>query len=304
MPDTHLAGCLQQLTEHIDDWCTAEVCVDRDLRLVRNVALAGRHSRNGYRYSEAALRDAVGLYEHKPVFLDHAANVARPYERSTRDLAGSIVGPRFEHGRIRGDIQLLDTEAGRTLLALVEANGPGVGMSHVVLASRSPDGALVEKIHAVVSVDAVVFPATTSTFGEQTAPESPADDQSAGSEVAELRRQLEAALAERDRLHGELAQAQADCRAARTCCEVEDLLREAALPDWAVTDLLRRQLAAAQTAEDRRALLAERRQLLGRLRVYPPASGERADDAQPRASDSAILAVFKRRRARFAWGRG
>jgi hypothetical protein len=153
------------LIEHVADW-RAGMSVERDERLVRNVALAGLESRNGYRYSDAALREAARLYEHKPVFLDHAADTSRPQERSTRDLVGSVVHPRYEEGRIRGDIRVLDTESGRTFLALVEDDTPGVGMSHVVLAERSADGATVERIRDVVSVDAVVGPATTRTFRE------------------------------------------------------------------------------------------------------------------------------------------
>ncbi len=173
MTTTTTEAPLQQLTEHVDDWRTPDLLVDAANRLVRHVALTGVHSRNGYRYSEQALRQAIPLYENKPVFLDHAANFSRPYDRSTRDLAGSIVEPRYQDGRIRADIQLLDTEAGRTFLALAEANRPAVGMSHVILAHRSSDKSIVEEIHDVVSVDAVVFPATTSTFREQTDEQPP-----------------------------------------------------------------------------------------------------------------------------------
>src|SRR5690606_29164537 len=72
----------------------------------------------------------------------------------------------YESGRIRGDIRVLDTDSGRTFLALAESNAPGVGMSHVVLAERSQPDGTVDRIHDVVSVDAVVFPATTRTFRE------------------------------------------------------------------------------------------------------------------------------------------
>ena len=156
----------QSLTEHIADWNTHEVRVDPQNRLVKNVALTGLESRNGYRYAEEALRDALPLYENKPVFLDHAASRTQPHQRSTRDLVGSVVHVRYEAGRIRGDIRVIDTEAGRTFFALAESNGPAVGMSHVILAEKSADGLLVEKIHEVVSVDAVVFPATTQSFLE------------------------------------------------------------------------------------------------------------------------------------------
>ena len=166
MTTAALYNNVQQLFEHIHDWRTPDVLVDQSRRIVHNIALTGRDSKNGYSYSEQALRQAVSLYENKPVFLDHATNISRPHERSTRDLAGSIVNPRYAEGRIRSDIQLLDTEAGRTFLALAESKSPAVGMSHVVLAERSDDRSVVEVIHDVVSIDAVVFPATTSTFSE------------------------------------------------------------------------------------------------------------------------------------------
>ncbi|MDQ3330501.1 MAG: hypothetical protein M3552_07595 [Planctomycetota bacterium] len=161
----------EHLTEHVSDWRDA-VVVERENRTIRNVALAGAASKNGYRYSESALKAATPLYENVPVFLDHPSSPHRPRDRSARDLAGSVSKARYEAGRLRGDLHTLDTEAGRTLLALAEADGPGVGMSHVVLAERSSDGAIVERIVEVVSVDAVAFPATTSTFRESVADEA------------------------------------------------------------------------------------------------------------------------------------
>ncbi len=155
----------EHLTEHVADWRSA-IVVEQATRTIRNVALAGPESKNGYRYSERSLKEAASLYENVPVFLDHPASPQRPRDRSARDLAGSVTNARYEAGRLRGDLKTLDTEAGRTLLALAEADGPGVGMSHVVLAERSRDGATVERIVEVVSVDAVAFPATTSTFRE------------------------------------------------------------------------------------------------------------------------------------------
>lgn len=156
---------LQPLTEQVADW-RAEVTVDFEQRQVRNIVLSGGVSRNGHRYTEEALRDAVSKYDQKPVFLDHAANVAKPFDRSVRDLVGIIAEPVFVDGRVRGNINVFDTEAGRTFLALMESRSPAVGMSHVVLAQRGTNPQIVERIHDVVSVDAVVFPATTNGFHE------------------------------------------------------------------------------------------------------------------------------------------
>ncbi|QDT52151.1 hypothetical protein Pan44_01600 [Caulifigura coniformis] len=156
---------VSRLREQVADW-RAVAEFDQSARLLRNIALSGCESKNGYRYSESALRRAARLYDQKPVFLDHAGQAVEAAARSTRDLVGSIVNPRFDAGRLRGDVRVLETESGRTFLALVEGNTPGVGMSHVVLAQRSVDGTTVERIEDVISVDVVVRPATTSTFRE------------------------------------------------------------------------------------------------------------------------------------------
>lgn len=156
----------QPMTEQVTDWRAADVTVDFTERLVKNIVLSGGVSKNGHRYTDEALRNAVAKYDQKPVFLDHASNVSKPFDRSTRDLVGSVTQPRFEQGRVRGDIQVLDTEAGRTFLALMEGRSPAIGMSHVVLAQRGSNPQIVEQIHDVVSVDAVVFPATTNGFHE------------------------------------------------------------------------------------------------------------------------------------------
>jgi len=168
MSDTHNDPRWEPLTEHIQDWRTDDLQIDASSRLVQNIVLCGAVSRNGHRYTTEALQAAVSLYNHKPVFLDHAANTAKPYERSTRDLVGSVQNARYHAEQIVGDIQVLDTEAGRTFLALLAAENSPVGMSHVVLAQRELQTQRVEKIHDVVSVDAVVFPASTRGWREST----------------------------------------------------------------------------------------------------------------------------------------
>ena len=160
-------------TEQISDWKTTQLTIDHDTGIVHNVALAGRHSRNGYQYTEEALKKAVEIYNGKPVFLDHSAKPSAPRLRSTRDFVGTIVNSRYSDNRIRSDIQTLKTEAGRTFLSLAESKSSTLGMSHVVLAERSDNGLQVEKIHDVISVDAVVFPATAATFQESWSFEEP-----------------------------------------------------------------------------------------------------------------------------------
>jgi hypothetical protein len=289
MPDVALAHC-QPLTEHIQDWNTQEMRVDRENRIVLNVALTGPESTNGYRYSEQALIEGLPLYENRPVFLDHPHSHTQPHRRSTRDLVGSVVHVRYEDGRIRGDIRVVDTEAGRTFLALAESNGPAVGMSHVILAQKSPDGKVVEKIHEVVSVDAVVFPATTKSFHEQ--------HQAGGAEsLSEANARL---TEERGRLEDHIAELKAELAELRSLREVETLLEEARLPAAAVTDVFRRQLLMAPSSEARRMLLEERRlviESLSRSSILP-LSQERRDDPSrfsTAPTDDQLIAALRRR---------
>lgn len=273
------------LVEQSVDW-RSEARVERAARLVRNVALAGPESKNGYRYADAALRAGAVLYDRKPVFLDHAADARRPHERSTRDLVGSITEPRFEGGRIRGDIAVLDTEAGQTFLSLVESEAPGVGMSHVVLAERGGDGMVVERIHDVISVDAVIGPATTTTFRESV---NPATVEESGS--SEL---LAGLRAERDRLAARVAvlerqQAETDRRLA-----VERELAASGLPDFAVTPAFVEQLRGVDDV-GRVRLIAERRELIGRCTSAAPRSVERGNSTT-RDDRSAFVAAIRGRR--------
>lgn len=251
----------QPITERIADWRTDRVVVDRQLRLVSNVALTGAKSRNGYEYTDAALHDAVSLYENKPVFLDHATDGRRPQSRSTRDLVGSIINPRFERGRIRGDIRVLDTESGRTFLTLAEDETPHVGMSHVVMAVRSRNGKSVERIEEVISVDAVVFPATTETFHESHARFTEEFLDRLESENERLTNECETLK------HELLRQAEID--------RVNRLLRESSLPSYAVSEGFREQLMESADDTQRRTLIAERQALIDASRRVAPVSRER-----------------------------
>ncbi len=344
---------LSTLVEHVADWHT-QLQVDRTNRFVRNVALTGGTSKNGYRYTEQALKNAVSLYERRPVFLDHAADKSRPQERSTRDLVGSIVNPRWESGRIRGDIRVLDTDSGRTFLALADSDAPGVGMSHVVLAERGKTDGAVARIHDVVSVDAVVFPATTTTFREsqrasesagnsatatcnhgpedvsspspstpsppspfpslppssldressrqgavassQGAQESEGEDGDSDFESLDgrlLDERFEQLLTERDELLALLHDERLRQSVAHREQTIAELLSESELPDYAVTETFRRQLAVADDAL-RRELLQERQRLVETARRRPPLSRERAAPSDTLPPDALFVATLKR----------
>jgi hypothetical protein len=286
---TNLDRELIAITEQIADWRTDDLEVRLNERLISHVLLSGGTSKNGYRYAEAALREAAALYERKPVFLDHAANLAKPYDRSMRDLAGWVAEARYLNGCIVGQIQVLDTEAGRTLLALTSSPTPAVGMSHVILARKSADGTLVEKIHDVISVDAVVFPATTSGFREQAplpaggeaASESETARQEVERKLEELRSELEQLSTERDDWRRRCEEFEADA----ALREIDRQLAATGLSDELITSSLRERLRAAPDSAARSRLIAEHQQFVIRCRQRSPCSHpRRAPDADRDAS--------------------
>ena len=230
------------------------------------MALCGPASRNGYRYPEAVLRAAAPLYEGKPVFLDHpgvgTGGALAGRGRSARDLAGSVRNVRFEGGRLRGDVAALETEAGRTFLALAAGNVPDLGMSHVVLAERTADGAEVTRIERVLSVDAVAYPATTHRLHEQ------------GRLKESLPPGEQVPAGDRDSLVADLAAVRAELAAAKAALAgvrgADAAVEAAGLPAWAATAAFRACLAAAPADADRRALAEDRAALIDRLRVAAP----------------------------------
>lgn len=277
-----------RLTEQFP--CEEELCVEASRRLVGNVALAGRRSRNGYEYTVESLEAAVDLYNGKPVYLDHSTDRQRTGERSPRDLVGAIENARFENDRIRGDIRVVDTETGRMFLGLVASRTPGVGMSHVVLAERSRDGQRVERIEEVISVDVVMNPATTSTFKESCRPGASLENGEAAEERMAAIEREKAALQERVRdLEHQLAQRTREVTALT-------LLAESGLPSEAVSRCFREQLLSAATPQACRSLIEDRLALLppARLSGTPQAhSMERA--AAGLLSDELFVAALRGR---------
>jgi len=161
-------------------------------------------------------------------------------------------------------------------------------MSHVVLAQRGGDPQLVERIHEVVSVDAVVFPATTSSFRETVElPDSweafVEQFDAAQTELTQLREQLQDARADRVRLQEQLAELTRRNR-------IRDELRAAGLPEFAITPAFEGQLEHIENDLLRHRLIAERVELSRRLRPSVPASQSR-QHGQNASDDAFIRAV-------------
>jgi hypothetical protein len=134
--------------------------------IISGVHLVGLQSSNymegqdkPYTYDEAALREAVGMYNGKDVNLDHGFGISR----SIKDKIGIVEGANYREGKgIYGDIKLNTSHPMWESIKWWVANAPDkLGMSHVVAGKYNEDTNAVNKVNEVFSVDIVSNPSTT-----------------------------------------------------------------------------------------------------------------------------------------------
>lgn len=276
-----------------------ETSVDRDQRVIRDVSLLGRTSRNNRTYSSTAMREAAEQHNNIGVFLDHPTKTEereRGGTRSVRDLAGRVTRATVEGDRVKGDIQVAEGSEGDKILSLAEQMPGVVGFSHRAKGKirRGEDGDVVESVEAVHGADLVTDPATVSGLFEQIEDDTQQEDEMDGlaeldadtlrEERPDLVEQIresedEADLAEENqKLREELDRLRAE-QAEREHRElVDDKIDESGLPDRAVTDTFRESLMEADEEDKIDALIADRRELVEAARKGGPTSKSRDPD--------------------------
>lgn len=145
--------------------------IDRDAGVIRDVRILGTTSRNGREYTEAAMRDATGLYENADVHIDHRLSEKEP-ERGLWEAFGVLKNVRYvpEQKALRGDLHYLKThEAAAKILERIERWPETIGLSHEAYGDTRREGStlVVDKITEVRSVDLVRDPATNATLFEE-----------------------------------------------------------------------------------------------------------------------------------------
>jgi hypothetical protein len=162
------------LQEYVDSGAQ-RLRVDRAAGVIRGVKLLGLVSRNGRRYRESALTDAVELYEGAKVNINHPKG--HPLSpRDYQDRLGVVRGVEFRAGQgLFGDLHFNPNHTLSEQLVWDAEHAPqNLGMSHNVLARTKRDGdqTVVEAITKVQSIDLVADPATTSGLYEHAEPDS------------------------------------------------------------------------------------------------------------------------------------
>jgi hypothetical protein len=241
---------MSELLQEYVDSRQQRLRVDREAGVIRGVKLLGLASRNGRRYREGALIEAVALYEGAKVNINHPKG--HPLSpRDYQDRLGVVRGVQFRSGEgLFGDLHFNPKHALSEQLVWDAEHAPqNVGMSHNVLARTSRDGddTVVEAITKVQSIDLVADPATTSGLYEHVAAGGPPVESATGEPpvttvatltleqlqehrpdlVAQLERMHQAELAE---VRGRLEEMAAQEAVSRRRERVLQLLQEHNLP--------------------------------------------------------------------------
>lgn len=153
-----------------------EAQFDPNTRTLRNVGLisAGKSLNKRY-YSEAVLQNAVSVFEGSKSFDSHAKG-----ERRVGELTGWYENVRFDNGKLKADRHFLPTNAGKDVMAVVEAilngaprNLAGLSINAVGTGKMQKldgeDYLHIESISAANSVDDVVSPAAGGSYVESAA---------------------------------------------------------------------------------------------------------------------------------------
>lgn len=139
--------------------------IDKDQSVIKGVKILTPKSRNGYKYSPEAIREAIPLYEGVRVSIDHPSRETAARPRSVRDTWGTVKNVTVDHmNEMWGDLHYLTHHPMTVqLLEMAEKMPEHFGLSHNADGKPEFRGneEVITKIMKVRSVDLVCNPATT-----------------------------------------------------------------------------------------------------------------------------------------------
>ena len=155
--------------ELLETVCGGDPQVDRQAGVIRQVKILGRVSRNGRRYSERALREAAERYVGVGVNLNHPDRRRVGNPRAIEEGFGWLENVQVLSEGVFGDLHFFRTHPQAAMICEAAERRPErFGLSHVAEGdvSVSSQGAIVESIRRVLSVDVVQNPATSTGLFE------------------------------------------------------------------------------------------------------------------------------------------
>lgn len=163
---------------------SAPLKIDREAGVIFGVKILGftspnnhglREATKGTRYTEAAMRQALPLYEGVKVRTDHPDKSKPNVERSTYESFGKLQNVRLEQSGMFGDLHYLKSHPLANAVIEDVDRGMGVfGLSHNATGEgQVREGVYtIEHIPAVLSVDLVDSPATNRNLWESVMPQT------------------------------------------------------------------------------------------------------------------------------------
>lgn len=159
-----LPGCVR-LLERVS---TRINSVDRDAGVLKDVKVLGYQSANNRTYSREAVKKARGMYEGRPVNINHGQRGAAG-DRAVADRFGQLRNVRLTDDGLIGDLHYLKSHAMAPVVVEAAERMPDCfGLSHNAEGRvRHVSGKnVVDEISRVHSVDLVSDPATTKSLFE------------------------------------------------------------------------------------------------------------------------------------------
>lgn len=143
--------------------------IDHANGIIRGVKILGKVSKNGREYSEAAMKQAVGLYEGTRVNFDHPDKATPNASRSVKDWIGELRNVSKKGDGVYGDLHLIKSHPhAAAVMEAAEKFPTKFGLSHNAVGPTRRDGnkTIVEGLQSVRSVDLVQNPATNNSLFE------------------------------------------------------------------------------------------------------------------------------------------
>lgn len=130
--------------------------IDLENKIIKDVVILGRESKNNRKYSAKAMREAVSLFENSPAFFEHKE------KKEVKDLLGQIKNVREDGNYVKGDLHLLENQS--WLLDMAKRMPDLAGFS--INANGIVKNNIVESLTNRISVDLVTNPATVKNLFE------------------------------------------------------------------------------------------------------------------------------------------